>query len=90
MIMSPSDVGKPNYFVSHRWGCKWHFIFNRLQNFMERNPSFTDDTTFFWVDIFAIHQHTGIHQQSDLSQLADAVALSSQTLLLMDETGNPG
>ncbi len=86
-LIDPSFVSKPNYFVSHRWGCRFHFIFERLQTFMNLHPELKGESTFFWIDIFAINQHPGQEQQADLSQLATAVSLSSKTLLCMDETG---
>ncbi len=48
---------------------------------------FLEESTFFWIDIFAINQHPGQEQQADLGQLATAVSLSYRTLLCMDETG---
>lgn len=54
---------------------------------MERHQELIEDTTFFWIDIFAINQHPGEEQQADLSQLATAVSLSDKTLLCMDKTG---
>ena len=54
---------------------------------MEYNTDLKEDSTFFWLDIFAINQHPGIEQQADLAQLATAIAYSSKTLLCMDETG---
>ncbi len=44
-------------------------------------------STYFWIDIFAVNQHPGREQEADLSQLAEAISLSTNTLLCMDETG---
>lgn len=73
--------------MSHRWGCKFWFIVELLQEFVNRN-GLDENSAFFWIDIFAINQHPGQEQQDDLAELANVVSLSEKTLLCMDETGN--
>src|SRR5690242_12131178 len=88
MQMNPADVGKPTFFVSHRWGCKFHFIYGLLEEFMtNQNPPLKEEETFFWIDIFAVNQHPGEDQQADLTQLENAIGLAEKTLLCIDNTG---
>jgi len=74
------------FFVSHCWSWSFHSLFERIQTFVERDPSL--ENSFFWIDIFAINQHEGLKQKHDLEELSNIISLSKKTLLCMDDKGN--
>ncbi len=80
-------VQKPTFFVSHRWGCQFSFLFGCIEKFMKARSDLDEESTFFWLDIFAINQHPGATQHADLGQLKNAIALSNKTLLCLDPQG---
>jgi hypothetical protein len=46
--MHPSDVGPPNFFVSHRWGMSFQEL---IANVRDQLPGADTDKVFCWVDM---------------------------------------
>lgn len=45
-------------FVSHAWRYRFQDLVAALETFFDENPTYKEETTFFWVDLFLNNQHT--------------------------------
>lgn len=48
---------RATHFVSHAWKCDFGSLVKTLGQWLEQN-SITEDTVYFWIDAFAINQHS--------------------------------
>ena len=87
--LSTEAVSAPTYFVSHTWGRPFLELINSLKSYIRLSQDDEQSKNIFlWIDIFAVNQHEGLHQQSDLSGLHLAIQKAAKgTLVCFDIPG---
>lgn len=85
-------VGRSDYFISHRWGAKFHeeLLAPLAAHFgckffeLGRTEVADSQNTFVWLDIFAVNQHPATSQADDLANLHNVIRNSKATLMVLD------
>eukprot|EP00873_Tetraselmis_striata_P021923 jgi/Tetstr1/442187/TSEL_030337.t1 len=73
----------PEFFMSHTWHRPFRELVHCLTERFREAPD-----TIVWVDIFAFNQHLTFEQmKADLDTLAETVARTQRTLVVMDPEG---
>lgn len=89
--MPQAHVGRPNFFVSHKWSSPFRELVAGVDAYVQAHPAYStvDPTaTYLWVDIFIINQHSDQKQQQEhLGNLHQAIDACTSTLLLLDQKG---
>ncbi len=69
---STDEAGRPDYgkalaFVSHSWDSEWAELVDAIKAHSDRwvrdHP--TEEPPYYWIDIFAINQHSGTVECTD-------------------------
>lgn len=74
----PGSFGPATHFISHAWAGNFGELVSVILDIPE-----TDGPAFFWLDIFAICQHTNDAQAEELGQLADVLMRARSTVAVL-------
>lgn len=80
--MKARDVGPADYFISHCWSRTYSLHDINLMIFSKTY----DASAFVWIDIFAVNQHGGAAQASDLDNLKE-VSGTAKCVCAREEAG---
>ena len=96
-LLPPEQIGTPRIFLSHAWQNEFglvvaaarKYVSNEQQRLAAKGAG-SGGTTFVWLDIFAITQHSGETQAHDLTRLEATISNPDcTTLVILDEEGVP-
>jgi len=84
-LVSPEDVGLPQYFISHAWKSTLGKLMSTVEEFLAN----ASEDTYVWIDCFAVNQH-----QDNPENAADVAAFeevikqcTAGTIVVIDMEG---
>jgi hypothetical protein len=91
-LLDEKQVGTVTVFVSHTWSNPWGLVVGVARKFASEFKEYhPGKELYFWIDLFAIHQHTRCDniRKIDILQLEAVVKSAVNVLLVCDERVKP-
>ena len=83
-LLNASTVGKAEIFVSHAWLNPFGLLVASVRKFISDCKTKGREYRFIWLDVFAMTQHSGSFQASELEQIEETVITADTTLVVLD------